>query len=166
MTLDICIDYLAQVMKTVITYGTFDLFHVGHVRLLKRLRSLGDKLVVGCSTDEFNALKGKRTAMPFEQRAELLLACKYVDEVFPEADWEQKRSDIEKYSADLFAMGDDWAGHFDSLQDACEVVYLPRTAGISSTDIKSLIIARFQNELSSIITEVQMVENRLKDLIK
>lgn len=152
-------------MKTVITYGTFDLFHVGHIRLLRRLRSLGDRLVVGCSTDEFNEEKGKRTAMPFEHRQELLLACRYVDEVFAEESWDQKPSDIKKHKADIFAMGDDWSGHFDDLQEHCEVIYLPRTSGISSTSLKTLIVARVQNELSSIITEVQSVEKRLKNMV-
>ena len=106
-------------MKTVITYGTFDLFHVGHVRLLKRLADLGDRLIVGCSTDDFNAMKGKKTAMPYEQRVELLRACRYVDDVFPEQKWEQKRDDIERTGANIFAMGDDWAGRFDDLIDIC-----------------------------------------------
>ncbi|MCF6272617.1 MAG: adenylyltransferase/cytidyltransferase family protein [Rhodobacteraceae bacterium] len=151
-------------MKTVVTYGTFDLFHVGHVRLLKRLRGLGDRLIVGCSTDEFNEKKGKRTVMPYAQREELLLGCRYVDDVFPEKNWEQKRSDITKYKVDIFAIGDDWSGHFDSLQDICEVMYLPRTSGISSTDVKKLVVSRFKNELVSIATELQNVEKRLRSL--
>jgi len=153
-------------MKTVVTYGTFDLFHVGHVRLLKRLRALADRLVVGCSTDEFNEKKGKHTVMPYAQREELLLSCRYVDDVFPEENWEQKRGDVEKYGVDIFAMGDDWSGHFDSLQDICEVVYLPRTRGISSTDVKKLVVSRFNNDLVSITTELQNVEKRLRRLTK
>ena len=153
-------------MKTVVTYGTFDLFHVGHVRLLKRLRALADRLVVGCSTDEFNEKKGKHTVMPYAQREELLLSCRYVDDVFPEENWEQKRSDVERYGVDIFAMGDDWSGHFDSLQDICEVVYLPRTRGISSTDVKKLVVSRFNNDLVSITTELQNVEKRLRRLTK
>ena len=101
-------------MKTVITYGTFDLFHVGHIRLLKRLRALGDKLIVGISTDEFNALKGKKSFFSYEERAEIIESCKYVTVVFPEKNWQQKKSDIAKYNADVFAMGDDWQGKFDS----------------------------------------------------
>ena len=123
-------------MKTVITYGTFDLFHVGHVRLLKRLKSMGDKLVVGCSTDEFNALKGKKTVIQYAHRLEILLACRYVDKVIPEYSWEQKRLDIEKESADIFAMGDDWVGKFDELSNICDVIYLPRTDNVSSSEIK------------------------------
>jgi len=151
-------------LKTVVTYGTFDLFHVGHIRLLKRLQALGDRLIVGCSTDEFNEKKGKRTVMPYEQREELLLGCRYVDDVFPEKCWEQKRSDITKYKVDIFAIGDDWSGHFDTLQDICEVMYLPRTRGISSTDVKKLVVSRFKNELVSITTELQNVEKRIHAL--
>lgn len=151
--------------KTVITYGTFDLFHVGHVRLLKRLSAIGNRLIVGCSTDSFNKLKGKRTAMPYEQRTELLLACRYVDEVFPEENWEQKREDIARFGADVFAMGDDWAGHFDDLVDICEVVYLPRTSGISSTEIKRAVSGHLENEIRSLLSEVETLENRIKALL-
>ncbi len=126
-------------MKTVITYGTFDLFHVGHIRLLKRLKELGDKLVVGISSDEFNAIKKKQAFFSYEERAEIVAACQYVDEVFPEHEWEQKRSDIKKYKADIFAMGDDWSGKFDDLNDICQVVYLSRTDNISTTKIKNTL---------------------------
>ena len=151
-------------MKTVITYGTFDLFHVGHVRLLCRLRALGDRLIVGCSTDEFNAVKGKQSAMSYEHREELLRACRYVDDVFRENNWEQKQSDILKYHADIFAMGDDWSGRFDDLQEFCQVVYLPRTSGVSSTSLKELIVAHVKIEITSIISEVQGVERRLQSM--
>ncbi len=123
----------------VLTYGTFDLFHVGHVRLLERLSKLGEKLIVGCSTDEFNALKGKAAAISYEERVETLLSCRYVDHVFPERHWDQKRLDVIEYEASLFAMGDDWSGKFDDLKDLCEVLYLPRTKDISATEIKSRI---------------------------
>lgn len=126
-------------MRVVITYGTFDLFHVGHVRLLKRLSELGDRLVVGCSTDSFNELKGKKTIISYDSRIEVLKSCKYVSDVFPENNWEQKRSDILKYKADIFAMGDDWVGKFDDLIDIVKVVYLPRTEDISTTDIKLMV---------------------------
>lgn len=132
-------------MRIVITYGTFDLFHLGHVRLLARLRSLGDQLIVGCSTDEFNELKGKKTVCPYVQRKEILEACRYVDKVFPEMNWDQKRNDIIREKASIFAMGDDWVNKFDELSDIAEVVYLPRTPQISTTDIKALI-AMQQNE--------------------
>lgn len=123
-------------MKVVITYGTFDLFHVGHIRLFKRLSELGDKLVVGISSDEFNELKGKKSFFSYKERAEIVGACRYVDTVFPEHNWEQKRGDIQRYGATIFAMGDDWVGKFDDLSDLCEVVYLPRTEDISTTQIK------------------------------
>lgn len=126
-------------MSIVLTYGTFDLFHVGHVRLLKRLRQFGDELIVGCSTDEFNALKGKKTIMPFEHRREILSSCCYVSKVIEENSWEQKVADIIQHKVDIFAMGDDWAGKFDSLSDHCKVIYLPRTPDISSTEVKSMV---------------------------
>lgn len=122
--------------KTVITYGTFDLLHVGHVRLLRRIAELGRQVIVGCSTDEFNALKGKKTIVPYEDRVEMLLACRHVDAVFPEECWEQKPGDIRVYGADMFVMGSDWAGRFDDLTEHCEVLYLPRTPDVSSTQIK------------------------------
>lgn len=128
-------------MKTVITYGTFDLFHVGHLRLLKRLRDLGDRLVVGCSTDEFNKAKGKTCIIPFSDRVEILESCRYVDAVFPETSWEQKPHDIRRFSASIFAMGDDWVGKFDFLQaeTGCVVTYVARTPGISTTDLKGVL---------------------------
>ncbi|WP_040243289.1 adenylyltransferase/cytidyltransferase family protein [Chromohalobacter japonicus] len=132
--------------KIVITYGTFDLFHSGHVKLLARLRYLGDQLIIGLSTDEFNELKGKKTVYPYEQRKEILEACRYVDKVFPESSWEQKRDDIKREKADIFAMGDDWAGKFDDLSDVTQVYYLPRTPSISTTDIKSLIAFEKQDK--------------------
>lgn len=125
--------------KVILTYGTFDLFHVGHLRLLRRLADLGDKLIVACSTDEFNMGKGKSTAIPFEHRVEILEGCRYVDQVIPERNWEQKRDDVQEHNVDLFAMGDDWAGKFDFLGDLCDVLYLPRTENISTTELKTLI---------------------------
>ncbi|WP_031571357.1 glycerol-3-phosphate cytidylyltransferase [Rheinheimera texasensis] len=126
-------------MKTVITYGTFDLFHIGHLNLLKRAKSLGDKLIVAVSTDEFNAGKGKTTLMPFEHRVELLRSVRFVDEVIAETCWEQKITDVQRLGVDVFVIGDDWQGKFDFLQEFCEVVYLPRTDNISSTDLKKAI---------------------------
>lgn len=123
-------------MKTVLTYGTFDLFHVGHLRLLERARALGDRLVVAVSTDRFNEGKGKRTLIPYADRAAIVKALKVVDEVIPEESWEQKRDDVRRFNVATFVMGDDWAGKFDDLKDLCEVVYLPRTEGISSTELK------------------------------
>jgi len=126
-------------MKKVITYGTFDLLHYGHIYLLKRARLLGDFLIVGLSTDQFNRIKGKECYMSFEKRKELLESIKYVDLIIAEESWEQKVSDIQKYNVDVFVMGDDWKGKFDFLKDYCEVVYLPRTPEISTTKIKDVI---------------------------
>jgi len=122
--------------KTVITYGTFDMFHIGHLNLLTRVKSLGDRLIVGVSTDEFNALKGKKTLIPFDQRRQIVEAIRGVDLVIPETDWEQKISDIKKYEVDVFTMGNDWEGKFDFLKEYCDVVYLERTDGISTTELK------------------------------
>lgn len=124
-------------MKRVITYGTFDLLHWGHVHLLERAKSLGDYLIVAISTDEFNRIKHKEAYHSYAHRKYILEAIKYVDEVIPETDWEQKKTDVEKYNIDTFVMGDDWKGQFDFLKDQCEVVYLPRTEGISTTQIKN-----------------------------
>jgi glycerol-3-phosphate cytidylyltransferase len=126
-------------MKTVITYGTFDLFHIGHVNLLERARSLGDRLVVGVSSDEFNIIKGKRSVFPYEHRARIVGATRFVDEVFPEHNWEQKLGDIRRFNADVFVMGHDWQGKFDDLLQGCKVVYLPRTDGISTTELKTML---------------------------
>jgi len=122
--------------RIVLTYGTFDLFHPGHVQLLKRARELGSRLIVGLSTDEFNAKKGKRSVMSYEERKTVLEACRYVDEVFAEEDWSQKLADARRTGADVFVMGDDWAGKFDFMTEVCRVVYLPRTPEISTTQIK------------------------------
>lgn len=120
----------------VLTYGTFDLFHIGHLRLLERLRGLGDHLTVGVSTDEFNALKGKSSLVPYADRAAIVASCRFVDAVIPENDWAQKAHDIARHGIDVFGMGGDWEGKFDELGALCRVVYLPRTSGISSTSIK------------------------------
>ena len=124
-------------MKRVITYGTFDLIHYGHINLLERAKKLGDYLVVGLSTNEFNEQKNKKCYFSYEERKRLLEALRVVDLVIPEESWEQKRSDIQMYHIDTFVMGDDWKGKFDFLKDYCEVVYLPRTEGISTTKIKN-----------------------------
>ena len=126
-------------MKKVITYGTFDLLHYGHINLLRRAKSLGDYLIVGLSTDEFNNKeKNKECYFDYENRKLLLDAVRYVDLVVPEENWEQKISDIQKYNVDVFVIGDDWKGKFDYLEDiGIEVVYLPRTKEISTTKIKN-----------------------------
>ncbi|MED4404351.1 glycerol-3-phosphate cytidylyltransferase [Heyndrickxia coagulans] len=118
------------------TYGTFDLLHWGHINLLKRARVLGDHLIVGLSSDEFNEIKNKKSYHSYENRKLILEAIRYVDQVIPEHSWEQKIDDIKKYNVDVFVMGDDWKGKFDFLKDYCEVVYLPRTVGISTSKIK------------------------------
>ncbi|MBN2103489.1 glycerol-3-phosphate cytidylyltransferase [bacterium] len=123
-------------MKRIITYGTYDLFHYGHLRLLERAKNMGDYLIVAVSTDTFNAVKGKKCAYPYQQRAEIVKAIRYVDEVIPEECWEQKRDDIIRLKVDALVMGDDWEGKFDDLKDICEVIYLPRTSDISTTSIK------------------------------
>lgn len=123
--------------KTILTYGTFDLFHIGHLRLLERLRSMGDRLVVGVSTDEFNAGKGKKTVVPFAERLEIIQSLRCVDLAIAETCWEQKASDIDNHQVAILGMGDDWHGKFDELSSLCEVVYLPRTEGISSTEIRN-----------------------------
>ncbi|MFC7504777.1 adenylyltransferase/cytidyltransferase family protein [Nocardioides sp. CPCC 206347] len=125
--------------RTVLTYGTFDLFHIGHLRLIERLAALGDRLIVGVSTDEFNAGKGKKSVVSYDDRAAIVGAIRGVDLVIPEGSWEQKRDDIVEHGVDVFVMGDDWAGKFDDLADVCEVKYLPRTSGVSSTDIKEML---------------------------
>ncbi|HFI0054601.1 TPA: glycerol-3-phosphate cytidylyltransferase [Streptococcus suis] len=125
-------------MKRVITYGTFDLLHYGHINLLQRAKQYGDYLIVALSTDEFNKEKGKTSYFSFEERKKLLSAIRYVDLVIPEENWEQKSTDISKYQADIFVIGDDWKGKFDYLQEetGVEVIYLERTKEISTSKIK------------------------------
>lgn len=123
-------------MKKVITYGTYDLLHIGHINLLRRAKELGDYLLVVLSTDEFNAIKNKKAYHTYEDRKAILESIRYVDEVIPETCWEQKISDVVNNQIDVFVMGDDWSGKFDFLKDYCEVVYLSRTEGISTTKIK------------------------------
>lgn len=127
--------------KIVLTYGTYDILHFGHIRLLKRAKELGDYLIVGISTDEFNAIKGKKSYYNYETRKEMLEAIKYVDMVIPEIDWNQKVDDIKKYNVSIVTMGSDWENDskFESLKEYCDVVYLPRTNGISTTKIKKQI---------------------------
>ncbi|WP_417248141.1 adenylyltransferase/cytidyltransferase family protein [Celeribacter sp.] len=143
--------------KKVITYGTFDLFHVGHVRLFRRLSELGDHLTVGVSTDEFNASKGKASVVPFEQRVEIVQSCRYVDEVLLEESWDQKPKDIVAHNISVFAMGDDWAGKFDDLSKLCEVVYLPRTTDISSSFLKSYV----KNEHDERVSQIERNASKL-----
>jgi len=155
--------------EVVITYGTFDLFHIGHLNLLKRAKSLGNKLIVGVSTDEFAQLKGKSVIVPFKERIKIVESIKYVDLVIPETCWEQKVEDIKKFNVSVLVMGDDWKGKFDFLKKLCKIVYLPRTKGISTSQYKHLIrkgklfdkilqIIRNSNDLNEI---KQIVEQKL-----
>ncbi|MBH3432023.1 MULTISPECIES: adenylyltransferase/cytidyltransferase family protein [Pseudomonas] len=150
--------------RVVITYGTFDLFHNGHLKLLKRLRELGDSLVVGVSTDEFNKAKGKRTIIPFQDRFEIVSSIKHVDFAFAEKSWEQKESDIERYKATIFGMGHDWQGKFDHLKTKCEVIYLPRTEGVSSTEIKNALSALNKNHISEIKNSLDTISSIIESL--
>ena len=140
-------------MKRILTYGTFDLLHYGHINLLKRAKALGDYLVVAVSTDDFNELKGKKAYHNYETRKMMLEAVRYVDLVIPEENWEQKIDDVKKYDIDIVVMGSDWAGsdRFDYLKEYCEVVYLPRTEGVSTTKIKEeLKLQEPQNGINQI----------------
>ncbi|MDD5979792.1 MAG: glycerol-3-phosphate cytidylyltransferase [bacterium] len=144
-------------MKRILTYGTYDLLHYGHIRLLKRAKALGDYLIVALSTDEFNEIKGKKAYHSYEERKEMLEAIRYVDLVIPEDNWEQKISDVEKYHADVVVMGSDWAGSdkFDYLSDYCEVLYLDRTEGVSTTKIKEDLRLNEPNKDEKILPEPQ-----------
>lgn len=145
--------------KVVLTYGTFDLFHMGHLRLLERLSKLGDDLIVGVSTDEFNAKKNKRSFIRFEDRIEIVKGIKYVTKAIPEKSWEQKVDDIQKYKVSIFAMGDDWTGKFDHLRAHCEVQYLSRTDGISSTDIKKALSVMDKHHVEELKQALDIISN-------
>ena len=152
-------------MKTIITYGTFDLLHIGHINMLERLRALGDRLIVGVSTDEFNAIKGKNSLYSYDDRAKIVGALRCVDEVIPENDWQQKCNDIEKYSVDIFGIGADWQGKFDDLKPYCDVMYFSRTPSISTTDLKqtlskidSTTIQQIKSGLDSVLDLVKAIE--------
>jgi len=140
-------------MKTVITYGTFDMFHIGHLKLLERAKELGDRLIVAVSSDEFNKVKGKKVIIPYDQRAKIVESIKFVDMVIPEDNWEQKIKDVKDNNVDIFVMGDDWEGKFDFLKEHCEVVYLSRTKNVSTT--------QFKNSAESII---KLLEQMVKEL--
>jgi glycerol-3-phosphate cytidylyltransferase len=127
---------VAGKMKIVITYGTFDLLHYGHINLLRRAKNMGDYLIVGLSTDNFNLQKGKKSYFNFHERKQLLESIRYVDFVIPENNWEQKIKDIEDYKVDILVMGDDWKGKFDYLNEFCNVRYLSRTPEVSTSKIK------------------------------
>ena len=150
--------------KTIITYGTFDMFHVGHLKLIKRLTSLGDRLVIGVSTDEFNEQKGKQCIIPYEQRKYIVENIKGVDLVIPEKSWEQKKQDIIDNDVSLFVMGDDWKGKFDFLSEYCEVRYLPRTEGISTTHLKNILsepMDKFKNDIDEVFKLMETIKQNL-----
>ncbi len=151
--------------KIVLTYGTFDMFHIGHLNLLKRLKKKGDYLIVGLSTDEFNMQKGKKTLIPYKHRKEILESIKYVDKVIPEKNWEQKVDDIIKYKVDIFAMGDDWKGKFDFLKKYCEVIYLERTKDVSTTQLKQAILNFDTISKEELIKAFSIIEQLKKILL-
>ncbi|MFW0776196.1 MAG: glycerol-3-phosphate cytidylyltransferase [Rickettsiales bacterium] len=156
---------MSDMERVVITYGTFDMFHIGHLKLLRRLKEMGDRLVVGVSTDEFNALKGKKTLIPYDQRAAIVEAIDCVDLVVPEDNWEQKVDDIQKYGVDVFAIGDDWRGKFDFLGEHCEVVYLSRTKNISTTELKRSLkrfLSISQDDLKKAFEVLEMLRKDLE----
>ena len=150
--------------ETIITYGTFDMFHIGHLKLLKRLKQMGDELIVAVSTDEFNTIKGKKTLMPYEHRAEIISSIKYVDRVIPEKSWEQKIGDIKKYNVNTFAIGEDWKGEFDFLKDYCEVIYLERTKNISTSLLKKSLVNFLSIPKEDIINALEVLDQLRKDL--
>ena len=150
--------------KTVITYGTFDMFHIGHLNLLRKLSEMGDRVIVAVSTDEFNIGKGKKTLIPYEQRAAIVKAIDCVDLVIPEVSWEQKLSDVKQYDVDIFAIGDDWRGKFDFLSDLCEVVYLKRTKNISTTDLKRSLKRFLSIPHEDLIKAFEVLELLRRDL--
>lgn len=149
--------------KTVLTYGTFDMFHIGHLKLLERLQEYGDRLIVGVSTDEFNLTKGKKTVIPYEQRAQIVQSIRYVDMVIPETDWDQKIGDVQKHDVDVFAIGDDWKGKFDFLKSYCEVVYMPRTVGISTTELKRSLKNLLSVSREEVVKALEVLEMLKKD---
>lgn len=145
--------HLFGMPKTVLTYGTFDLFHIGHLNLLERAAELGDRLIVAVSTDEFNAGKGKKSIIPFEHRSRIVAAMKCVDLVIPELTWDQKEQDVKTHAVDVFVMGDDWEGKFDFLKPHCEVTYLSRTADVSSTEVKGELSSQQLERLDRVTGE-------------
>lgn len=155
---------IASMEKIILTYGTFDLFHSGHLKLLERLKALGDKLIVGVSTDDFNASKGKTTIIPFQDRIEIVQSIKYVDIAIPETSWEQKPEDIKKFGVSIFGMGHDWQGKFDHLRALCQVIYLPRTDGISSTDIKSALKSLDHKHIQEIKKSLDLISSIIEKL--
>ena len=149
--------------KKIITYGTFDMFHVGHLRLLKRLKEMGDELIVAVSTDAFNEIKGKKVLIPYEQRVEILEGIKFVDQVIPEYSWDQKINDIQEYGIHTFAIGSDWRGKLDHLEPFCEVVYLERSENISTTKLKKSLTNFLSIPKEDILNALDILEQLKKE---
>ena len=149
--------------KRIITYGTFDMFHIGHLRLLQRLKTYADELIVAVSTDEFNKGKGKKVMIPYEQRAEIIKNIKCVDKVIPEESWDQKITDVQTHKIDIFAIGDDWEGEFDFLKEYCEVLYLERTKDISTTQLKKSLTNFMSIPKEDILNAFEIIEALKKD---
>ncbi len=150
--------------KVVLTYGTFDLFHLGHLRLLQRLRELGDELIVGVSTDEFNKQKNKSSFVEFEDRIEIIRGIKYVTHAIPEESWDQKLADIRKYNVSIFGIGDDWIGKFDHLKEHCEVRYIPRTEGVSTSEIKKALSVIDRDHVEDLKKAFDIISNLISKL--
>lgn len=148
----------------IITYGTFDMFHIGHLRLLEKLSSMANEVIVAVSTDEFNAVKRKKVLIPYEQRAAIVSGIRYVDKVIPEKSWEQKISDIESLDIDIFAIGSDWEGEFDFLKDYCDVVYLNRTENISTTELKKSLSNFLSISKTDLLNAFDVLESLRKDI--
>lgn len=140
------------------------MFHIGHLKLLERLSKMADQVIVAVSTDEFNEQKGKKVLIPYEQRAAIVQAIEYVDLVIPEDNWEQKKTDIEKYGVDIFAIGNDWEGKFDFLKDQCEVVYLDRTQDISTTSLKKSLTNFLSISKEDLASAFEVLEMLRRDL--
>lgn len=152
--------------RKAITYGTFDLFHIGHLELIKRIRDMADEVVIAVSTDEFNAIKGKKTVIPFEHRMEIARNIVGVDHVIPETCWEQKERDISELGIDVFVMGEDWRGEFDHLSSICSVKYLQRTKGISSTELKTSLYGVDRERLEQLRNMIEIALDIAGDLVE
>ncbi|MGJ8686235.1 MAG: adenylyltransferase/cytidyltransferase family protein [Spongiibacteraceae bacterium] len=150
--------------KTVLTYGTFDMFHIGHLNLINRLAAMGERLIVAVSSDAFNEEKGKKCIIPYDQRAQIVGAIKGVDLVIPEHSWEQKVSDIQTHDVDVFAMGDDWQGKFDFLREHCEVHYFGRTEGISTNALKRSLNTFLSVPKEELVAALEVLEILKGDL--
>lgn len=162
VSVQIFIFTLGHIVKTVLTYGTFDLFHIGHLKILERAGALGDQLIVGVSSDTFNDLKGKKSIFPYAHRAEIVGALSFVSKVIPEDNWNQKAADIQNHNVDVLVMGGDWEGKFDDLRAYCDVIYLPRTTGVSTTEIKQALRPFQTDDLKKALETLQTLVAQLE----